>query len=279
MVEGTGAYLVTFLTVDGEKYTFDGKTPLRIVSGTGMPEARITNSAKPLQNFSYVEYRTFAPRKLACVVQIAGGNNRNVWAARQRLIRVLNPLRGTFTFIYSYPNKNEVYYAYDVLLTEPMDCPLDTRADARYAEFPLALTAFDPFWYGATNTEMYMVDDSETLVVSAGTAHAKPVITFTGPLTDPILTNTIWSGIAPFKIHVLGAIAGGDSVVVDARHLTVTRTSGTGAALSSDSTLLSFGLIPAALGALGNNHIDITATGAYVGSQITMTWQDTYYAL
>jgi hypothetical protein len=279
MVEGTGAYLVTVITVDGTKYTFDGKTPMRIVSGTAMPEARITNSAKPLQNYSYVEYRSFAPRKLEVIVQIAGGDNRNVWAVRQRLLRIFNPLMGPFTFILSYPNKNERYCAYDVLLTGPMDAPLNTKGDARYAEFPLSLTAYDPFWYGVTHTEKYKVGDSETLVVPDGTGYAKPVITFDGPLTDPVLTNTIWTGIAPFKIHVLGVIANGDSVVVDTRHLTVTRTSGvTGAALSSDSTLNSFGLIPASLGALGNNHIDFTDTPISIGFA-TLTWQDTYYAI
>ena len=289
MVEGTGAYLVTILTVDGDKYTFDGKTPLRIVSGTAMPEARITNSAKPLQNYSYVEYRSFAPRKLAVIVQIAGGNNRSVWAVRQKLIRVFNPLRGPFTFILSYPNKNELYYAYDVLLTEPMDCPLNTKGDARYAEFPLALTAYDPFWYGITNTDTITATldgaaTAEDFNLAIGTAYAKPVITFTGPMADPILTNTIWSGLTPFKLHVLGYIASGETVVVDTRHLTVTRTGSVlGAALSYDSTMNSFGLIPPALGALGINHLSFEADSGSIydpaTGTVTIVWQDTYYAL
>lgn len=279
MVEGTGAYLITVKTVDGDKYVFDRRTPMRIVTGMGIPESRITNSANPLQNFSYVEYRTFAPRKLAVVIQIAGGSNRSVWATRQQLIRIFNPLRGPFTFILSYPNKNEMYYAYEVLLTDVMDAPLDTKGDARYAEFPLSLTAYDPFWYGAEHTEEYAIEEEETLVVSAGTAFAKPIVTFTGPLTDPELTNEIWAGVTPYKLHVLGAIAAGDSVVVDTRLRTVTRTSGAGVALSYDSTLNSFGLIPATLGALGNNHIDSSADVAYVGNQITLTWQDRFCAL
>lgn len=278
MVVGTGAYLVTVLTGDGDKYTFDGHTPLRIVSGTAIPEARITNNANPLQNYSYVEYRSFAPRKIAAVVQIAGGSNKTVWAVRQKLIRLFNPLRGPFTFILSYPNKNEIYYAYNVMLTDAMDCPLDTKGDARYAEFPLALTAFDPFWYGASHRLIYSTGTTDVPVV-VGTALIKPVITITGPITDPGITNTIWSGVAPFKLQVLGAIANGDSVIIDTKNRMVTRTSGAGVALSSDSTMNSFGFIPEQLGALGINTIVLSATVPGVGFEFQIDWQDTYYAL
>jgi len=278
LTEGHGIYLVSITTARGVTYTFDGKTQLTLTAGTALPDTRVTNSAKPLQNYSYVEYRTLAPRKLTGRLQVKGRDQFDVWVKRQEMLRLFNPLYGPFTFNLAYPDKNDVFHLYNVILTDAMDSPLNVKSDPTYAEFPLTLTALDPFWYGASHSTTLDIGYNE-LTIAEGTAWLKPIVSAQGPVTDLTITNTIWDYEAPFILHVYGTIPAGDAVIIDCRQRSVSRASGALVALSHESTLASFGLIPASMGAKGLNRITVSSSDMNEGFQVTVDWQDTYYAI
>ena len=94
------------------------------------------------------------------------------------------------------------------------------RKNPGYAKFALELELSDPFFYGTKKTT-----DVRTVSVSPftwthaneGTAPAtNMVITFKGPLSNPVLKNRnngVW-------IQYVGTIANGESVVLDTKHFT-----------------------------------------------------------
>ncbi len=283
--KGPGTYLVEVETCDGERYAFSGATQLRILTGRSAPEAKLTESARPLQNYSYVEYSTFLPRKITATLQIVGEDAYHMWKYRQDMYRLLNPLKGPFTLRITHLHRGVTYTAYNVLLTDAMDSPLDTKVDPRYSEFALTLTAFDPFWYGASHTfELGGLsgdpgEANDVLTLTAGNYWASPQVQFIGPMTNPVLTNTIFKDIPGKKLEILGSIPALHYVMVDTRLKTVRTTSSPQLALKHDSNLNTFGLITAPLGALGKNNLVLSATGYTSASKVVLWWDDTYYAI
>jgi hypothetical protein len=285
MAQGLGTYLVEVETCDGERYAFDGKTQIRILTGRSAPETRITENARPLQNHSYVEYSTFAPRRMTATLQILGEDAAHMWKYRQDMYRIFNPFKGPFTLRLTHLLRGATYTAYNVLLTDAMDSPLDTKVEPRYSKYALTFTAYDPFWYGADNTlEIGSLSGtpgsaSSTLTVTDGNYWASPRVQFIGPLTNPVLSNTIYKGVPPKKLELLGTVPALHYVVVDTRLKTVTSSFTPQITLKHDSNLNTFGLIPRALGADGANRLALSATGYTSASKVVLTWDDTYYAI
>jgi len=285
MAKGPGTYLVEVETCDGERFVFSGKTQVRILIGRSAPETRITENARPLQNHSYVEYSTFQPRRITATLQVIGEDAFHMWKLRQDMYRIFNPFKGPFTLRLTHLHRGVTYTAYNVLLVDAMDSPLDTKVDPRYSEFALTLTAFDPFWYGASHTlELGSLsgdpgEASDTLTLTAGNYWASPRVQFIGPMTNPVLTNVIFKNVPGKKLELLGSVPALHYVMVDTRLKTVTSTFTPKLALKHDSNLNSFGLIPDALGAAGDNYLTLSATGYTSASKVVLWWDDTYYAI
>jgi len=285
MIGGLGSYLVSVEDVNGSVYTFDGNTQLRILTGRSAPETRTASSALPLQNYSRVEYNAFLPRRLTAVLQVLGEDAAHMWKCRQDMYRVFNPFKGPFTLHVTYPQKGVTYTAYNVMLSDAMDSPLDTKRDPRYSEFALSMTALDPFWYGTHHVVQYTGFTgtpgaiSTTLTLTAGNYWASPLVRFYGPFTAIAIFNTIWKNVTPKKLDVRMALAAGQSLSVDCRFKRVTSTVTPELALWHDSNLNTFGLIPESLGSGGVNNLDIYSFGYTANTIVQVEWDDTYYAI
>lgn len=82
-----------------------------------------------------------------------------------------------------------------------------------YGTFSIDLVMADPWWYGPQQTPS-VTSAGLTITNPGDVEHDHPVITFNGPLSNPMLTNTSLS--LPIQVWYTGTIASGSSVILDA---------------------------------------------------------------
>ena len=281
---GLGSYSVSIIAKDLERIYFDGGLLLNDLQGINPPELRLTSYASPLRNISYVQYLTYAPRKITAIARLMSKERCSIWNLRQDLIRAINPLRGPFTLCFTLEDRYTTYSLRDVMLGDALDAPVVASKDYKYAEFPVSLIAYDPMWYGAATT--YTFDDVSVYSIISevgvsftvgGNYRCKPVITCTGPMANVKITSVYNTDIF---LELFTGIALGETVTIDTRLGIVYNQLGESVALTKESSLLSFFLAPTLDVPVGFNAVTVYASGATIGtSSIVFTIADTYYAV
>jgi len=175
----------------------------------------------------------------------------------------------------------------------------------------LRFVANDPFWYGQEQSEIWATDllgalifdtdrtssvrawfgkvrgqgywffgvdavVSESIeVIYWGTVGAKPVVTITGPATNPIIANNTTGA----EIKMSYSVGAGETVTIDTLAQTVTNNFGENLQPHTTGDLATFEIIPRPQAPDGVNvmHVSFTAGGA--ASAVTMTWRARYESL
>lgn len=136
-----------------------------------------------------------------------------------------------------------------------------------HAQWMLTLFAPDPNFYNQSSTSLVISPASSQTFTNNGDANSYPVFTFTGPLTNPIITNAATGEV--FKLDE--TIGGGHSVVVDMQNKTIVLDGTTNdmAAFDANNTWLSF--VP------GNNSVSLTVSSG--GGSVTGVFSDAWIGI
>ncbi len=152
--------------------------------------------------------------------------------------------------------------------------PINTQSFALSALTELEFSITFPITFGSG-----VIDESVT-VQNGGTWESYPQIVITGPLTNPIITNSSTGE----KIQMTYAIGASEVVTIDTAPGVKTITNGSGTNLiskmSSDSDLGTFHLAADPEVASGNNSIRVQGSAAdSATTDITMKWYDKYIGI
>lgn len=171
----------------------------------------------------------------------------------------------------------------------------------------LRFVAHDPFWYGMEQEQTWEVEGAlgdlvfdgagawfgvtagtgrwlfaptfvgETVsVVYWGTVGAKPVITITGPATNPVVENTTTGA----RIEMDYAVAGGETVTIDTLALTVTNQLGTNLQPYMTGDLATFSLEPHPQAPNRINQVYVSfSEGVAATSTAQLTWRNRHSGL
>lgn len=141
---------------------------------------------------------------------------------------------------------------------------LTSRPNPRTLRFSVALKAADPRKYGVTARSLTLSVGGSAVAANAGRFRegAPTLVTFTGPLTNPVLT------VGTQTLGLTGTLASGASVLVDSREDSVLYATGISAysLIASGSTFPS--LPPAA-----STTVSLAGSGA---GSARLQWRDTW---
>lgn len=122
--------------------------------------------------------------------------------------------------------------------------------------------------------------DQERAIAYDGTWRTYPIVTITGPITDPIITNETTGDKLDFTGTTIGS---GSTYTIDLRygHKTVVDQAGTNkiSTLSTDSDLATFAIEAAPDAPGGVNTISVTGSAANSTTEIYLTYNTRYVAL
>jgi hypothetical protein len=306
---GLGSYSVSIITSDGERIHFDGGLLFNDLQGINPTELRMASYPAPLRDLTYINYHTYAPRKITAVARLMSKRRCSIWVLRQELIHALNPLRGPFTLCFELEDRNVVFKMKDVILGDALDSVVTAAGDPYYAEFPISLTANDPTLHGLSHTTSYTqnagvmaelffpitfdvgaspgtiwfnpagftIDWTDTVVVN-GNWRAKPTIIFTGPMKRARVQSMFNTDLL---IQLQENVPTGRVVTVDTRLGKVYNDLGVDLPLTKNSRMNSFFFTPSILAPTGVNAVWVYAEQCEVGgsSKIEIVVDDTYYAV
>jgi hypothetical protein len=169
-------------------------------------------------------------------------------ARLNRLMRASNALRTDAFLAWTVPGGTAVQVA----------CRRNNRLNISGGwnkEFQLPLVAADPRIYGATLNSQAVLPNATAVCENSGTTTSYPVLTITGPITNPVLTNQTTSESLSLTI----TLTTGQTVVVDTLKRTILQATTNKFSTLNFSTASWWGLQP------GNNTIFLgrsTSSGA-----------------
>lgn len=256
------------------------------VSGLDGPERRINTLSRPGQHGAIVSSELYDARLITLNGRITGTsyadfeNNRKAFIAATAISLDSNrypvPTRISFTML-----DGSSYYV-DVIFDKPlMDLTYPMLAD-----FQVTATAPNPFIFAATSVTSGAVSPpsgggyvvpmivpytsaaatgGSTILNNAGSETAWPIITLTGPLATPVLSNNTTGSLLQLNY----TLATGDQVIIDMFNHTITLN---GASLISTKTATSdwWGLQP------GNNTVTLTTTNTSDTGSMTVAYNTPY---
>jgi len=136
-------------------------------------------------------------------------------------------------------------------------------------------------WFGKTRGQGYWffgVDAavSESIeVVYWGTVGAKPVVTITGPATNPIIANNTTGA----RIEMDYSAAAGETITIDTLAQTVTNNFSENLQPFTTGDLATFEIVPHPQAPDGANVMHVSFTEGAVASAVTMAWRARYESL
>lgn len=249
-----------------------GFTLMQPVEGLEGPPHRTNSFSRPGRHGAMVTSQFYDGRLITLQGTISGVDYATYLANRQAFIAATNidldgnnypvPTRISYTML------DGTSYFVDVFFDKPMmELTAPTRCD-----FQVTAIAPNPMIFGAIQVVSsaisrpsgggYVVPmvvpyisaastGGSVTLNNAGSETAWPIITLTGPLATPVLTNTTTGAV----LQLSYTIATGDVVIIDMDNHTITLN---GASLISTKTSTSdwWGLVP------GNNTITLTTTAS-----------------
>ena len=240
------------------------------------------------------------PRILNVVWDSASSTRSAMFDEHQTFLAAMKPYATAGTLRKQLPD--DTYYDLKVRINSGLTFNADEQIAASTQRYAIQFIAYDPVWdkqpqathtvtlpsltelefpitfpitYGSTN-----IDDTDT-VTTSGTWKAYPVITITGPVTDPIISNNTTDE----KLDFDGVtIASGDTYTIDltAGTKTVVDSSSVNKIgdLTTDSDLGTWHLAAAPEATSGNNTIRIQGGSAVVGeTSFVIAWYNRFVGL
>lgn len=284
---------VSVLTPSGETSLSDGVTAfLYAHEGTGMqPRHDITQRGPSEHGETYQDYR-LDPREINLVFYLTGSNAERT-TKRRTLFGLFHPdYASTLRFLTTNGTRDiDVQFKGDAAVPtnerwpqleyvrmkfvarkpfyDPagVNVPFGQVAGGTGLAFPMAV----PFSIGSS-----VVNQTQVIDESANPEffRAEPIITITGPITDPIITNQLTGD----KLDFSGTtIAGGTTYTIDTRYnkKTVTDQAGTNqiSKLVAGSSIATFDL------RRGQNSISIVGTSASTATLINFQYKGQFLAI
>ncbi len=284
---------VSVLTPSGETSLSDGVTAfLYAHEGTGMqPRHDIIQRGPSEHGETYLDYR-LDPREINLVFYLTGSNAERT-AKRRALVGLFHPdYASTLRFLTTNGTRDiDVQFKGDgtVPTTErwpqleyvrmkfgarkpfydPSGVNVPFAQVAGGAGFAVPIVV--PFSFGgSTVNQVQVVDES----ANPDFFRAEPIITITGPITDPIITNRLTGD----KLDFTGTtIAGGTTYTIDTRYnkKTVVDQAGTNqiSKLAAGSSIATFDI------RRGQNSISVVGTSATAATLINFQYKGQFLAI
>lgn len=257
------------------------------IEGFDAPEYRLNEYDRSSEDGGYVSSAYYGSRAITLSGMIVAGSLSEYESMRKELIQAVSIQRDkysvpvgttiTFTTLAGTPYKISAFFKKPEFAWDGI----------KYGRFLLQATVPDPFIYDVnlftseniaqatgggyqtphgspyyTNVSM----GGGTVVVNDGGVEIYPIITLTGSLTNPIITNQT-SGLY-LKINY--TLAAGDTIIVDMRNKTMT--------LNNSSSLLSTKTVDSNWWPLsvGNNSIQLATDTAADTGNVSITYNKAY---
>jgi hypothetical protein len=257
--------------INGTTYSLSDGNPFHRVwlDGAGMPDIRrITERGPMQQGATDVDYR-IEPRKLSLGLFAYGASGAAFDGIRDLFYAMFAPANGVINLVYT--RDDAAVRQIDVHVSGAADLPQSEQIGDSL-RWLVPLEAADPLWYDPTPVTAQITQSPLNLTVAyTGDAPTFPVITFTGPLQSPILTNTTTGDKLDFTGYNL---AGAASIVVNLAYGYKTVLSGVGvnmiAYLTNDSDLATWALQP------GDNALTLAAGGLTGASLVSIAYYRRY---
>jgi hypothetical protein len=278
---------------DRQKYLLLGAT------GTGLAPLRRLTQRGPQQDGDTDDnvYR-LDPRIIQLVIGLFSDNRTAYWDDRDAIRRMLRPQTRTNPLYLRYVLPNGAIRQWDV---ETLEAAFDESDRSQFSHrIPVRLRAANPTCYDPTQQSVTFVAASvggdawhipwsipwgiggativaSTTITQAGDWYDQPIITITGPITDPTITN-VTLGVSIDLDITLGS---GETLTIDTRDGAKSIIDQTGAnrisALTATSDLARFRLAPDPEAPSGANEITVSGTGAAAGiTSVTITYYHRY---
>ena len=141
------------------------------------------------------------------------------------------------------------------------------QVDGAWAKsFQLPLVAADPRIYTFARKAPTVSPSGTTVMENQGTVLTYPTLTITGPITNPVVTNTTTGEAISFT----GTISSGTNIVVNMLARTVFQGSTVKYSLLNYASSTWWGLQP------GNNSISLTQSSSSAPAGLTVTYRDAW---
>lgn len=295
-----------YITPDGQTYNFDNQVDkfLINISGTGMPTINPITSQLPFRHGEIrVGYR-LAPRLIRVMHHSLSGYTRaNMYSDRANILDMVRPNRtsnespGKLRKIFDDGSMRDldVYFTGSLTLDETED---HMEISRWYVRDVLEFTAYDPIFYNPTVTTKTMtiastennlvfpvtfgisfsgnIVESTDTITYTGTWETSPVIEITGPCNSPTVLNVNTGK----KIVLNYNISATDKVTIDTNSYRpiVTNLAGTNliGAISGDSNLIDFDIVPAPIAVNGVNTIKVWGGAQYIAASFAIKYKTRY---
>lgn len=267
--------------------------------GLGMVQLRRLSERGPQQHGVTDRGFRLAPRTISQVYEIIANDNISLQDAREYLLTIFQPRDTALSLRYDLDNGNarqiDCHFAGEMRMPSQ-----DLQGFCQ--KVAISLVAPDPLWYdpmqvavtlGASGASQGMAiplaipwrlgatSINQTRVVTyTGTWRTEPIVQITGPITSPVITNTVNGD----KLDFTGTtIAGGTYYTIDTRYGYKTVIDSAGAnqisKLTTDSDLATFALHSAPDAPGGVNTISVTGTGISSATEVYFSYYTRYVGI
>lgn len=293
--------------IAGTTYALSGGNPFYHVSmlGIGAPPLRRQQERGPFQHGTTDLGVLLDPRVISLVLFFQADTLAQADTHRDTLMEIFKPVydpAGNPAITLRVTRDDGEVRQIDGHSLGPVDMPntFDQERMGTSQRFGVQLYCPDPVWHSETTTNLVARYSglgfqiplvvpwvSEAEIVSAtenaiydGTWPEYPIIEITGPITDCVITNLTTGDV----LNLTGTtIAGGVTWTLDLRYGYKTVVDGSGvnqvAALSADSDLATWSLVPAPTAPGGSNTIQFEGTGATTATLVVIRYYNRYIAL
>ncbi len=264
--------------------------------GTGVPPNHRLTERGPNQQGGTDRGFRLDPRLITLLLGMAGTDEADMYNKRSQLLALFAPKNDPVTLTWALPNG--MTYQIDTFYRAQMTLGSQDR-QGFYQKVGVQLQAPDPTFYNpAGNLFTFGVGGGagsgftipmtmpigvgqSTLsgvrtITYAGTFRAYPLISITGPITSPVITNLSTGELLDFTGLIIGA---GEVYIIDASYEAKTVTLN-GAdkifTLSTASNLSTWHIASSDEVPSGINDIQMIGTGISSATEVRMTWNDRY---
>jgi hypothetical protein len=272
--------------------TVDGVTYILTKNYTGFSGAPVTHQTGKSPNQHGESYfgTVFEPRKISFEVKARTDTLQDLLdQQRETLVSMFDISRGVGTLVWEQEDGTQ-YLLYCIANGE---CPASLPGERgnTFQKYTFPMIAHDPFWYSGAPFIQYFNFTTKSFfpfnfpfnfqrsqspfktITNAGTHDTPVYVKFTGPMTNPVMTNNRTGKTITLAI----TLAAGETFELDSDvndlYATYNATGGTENGypyISSPTTLSEFLLKP------GENPLQLSADSSGAGAEAMIQWSDKY---
>ena len=271
---------------------------LHSVEGVGMPKSQhFTTNAAQQHGVTFQNFRLNS-RVVTMSFGVLNTDRQAMYDTNQTFIERMR--QDPSTGILRFQDTNDVKYELDVHFYDGLDTGVPSRINPFSTLYTLQFIAYDPVWrqlpqashtstipttsqlqFPITYPIQYYettIEDTDTIVAS-GTWQSNPIVTITGPILNPTVTNSTTDE----KLEFSYTVSASEVVTIDLTPgtKTITNASSTNliSKLSADSDLGTFHLAVDPEAAGGSNTILMEGADATIDTSIAMSWYNRYIGI